>query len=96
MATLTYNELQAKYANAAFRCKLARTIAISTYSRAMQLPEGISEVIYDTACLPEAEKQEILSSSTQQFYQLLGSTTESQAVPQLSILNENTNGFTTN
>lgn len=100
MVTKTYDELQEKYANVAFRCKLTRVLVVSAYSRQMQLSEGAAEIMYDSACLSTVEQQELNTNSSEQFFQLLGLDTNSQNTAQSTVLpnllNGNINGIAVN
>lgn len=60
-----------EYANEAFQCKLARAVVISAYSSCKMISEGAAEVIYDSACLPETDKQKFEARVVGQLMQML-------------------------
>lgn len=92
MASANYEALQAAYAKEAFRCKLARAVVISAYSSQKMISEGAAEVIYDSACFPEAERMEFEAAVVSQLRQWL---LPEQMNPQnLEPINGEINGIT--
>lgn len=57
MVNSTSEDLQKQYASDAFQCKLARAVIISVYSNRKAVSEGVAEIMYDSFCLSESDKQ---------------------------------------
>ncbi len=87
----SYEDLQVKYANEAFQCKLARAVVISAYSSHKMISEGAAEIIYDSMCLPQAERERFEINVISQLRHLLPETTQTQA---LTPLDGDNNGIT--
>lgn len=93
MASESYEYLQIKYANEAFRSKLTRSLVISIYGSYKMLSEGAAELVYDAACFTPAERQQFDTDTFQQLSQLLVVAPN----PQLSTSIEgDSDGFITN
>lgn len=93
MAHGTYKELQYKYANEAFRCKLTKSLVVAIYSSFKIIPEGAAELVYDAGCLSPAERKEFDASTVQQLTQFLP---QLAIVPQSIETNGELNGFVAN
>ncbi|NJR25771.1 MAG: hypothetical protein HC786_28460 [Richelia sp. CSU_2_1] len=65
------SEALRKNASAAFQRKLVRAIVVSAYSSRKMISEGAAEVIYDSACLPEVEREQFEEDVVQQLMKLL-------------------------
>jgi hypothetical protein len=59
MVKETYMGLQEKYASCAFQCKLARSVVISALSSSNQISESAAEVLYDSACLSQNDREHL-------------------------------------
>lgn len=66
-----YKTLQTEYALDAFRGKLARHVAIATYSSHRALPESASEVIYDMMAFSVEEQQDFHQKLSSKMFELL-------------------------
>lgn len=89
----TYEELQHKYANEAFRCKLTRSLVVSIYSSFKVISESAAELVYDAACLSPSERKAFDENTAQQLTQFLPQLASPQ---QLTEINGGLNGFSSN
>jgi hypothetical protein len=76
----TYQELQEIHAKDAFQFKLARAVVVSAYSSHKMISEGAAEVIYDAACLSQADRERFEIIVVQQLKQLMPEMVQTQAL----------------